>query len=71
MRHRSSKTVGQKTREIRMRIFQNAYIFTEGKIMKQGLNIVTMVLGAIVAAAGIATAVLSIINLGVSRKYLD
>ena len=43
----------------------------ERKTMKQGLNIVTMVLGAIVAAAGIATAVLSIINLGVSKKYLD
>lgn len=39
--------------------------------MKQGLNIVTMVLGAVSAAAGIATVILSIINMGVSRKYLD
>lgn len=39
--------------------------------MKQGLSIVTMVLGAVVAAAGIATAILSIINVGMGRKYLD
>ena len=39
--------------------------------MRQGLNIVTMVLGAVVAAAGMATAILSNINMGTSKKYLD
>ena len=39
--------------------------------MKEGLNIVTMVLGAVVAAAGVATAILSIINIGAGKKYLD
>ena len=35
----------------------------QGSSMRQGLNIVTMVLGAVVAAAGMATAILSIINI--------
>lgn len=39
--------------------------------MKKGLNIVTMILGTVVAAAGIATAVLSLINFGCSKKYFD
>ncbi len=39
--------------------------------MKQGLSVVTMILGAVVAAAGIATAILSIVNVGIGRKYLD
>ena len=43
----------------------------QGSSMRQGLNIVTMVLGAVVAAAGMATAILSIINMGTSKKYLD
>lgn len=40
-------------------------------MMKRGLSIVTMVLGAVVAAAGIATAVISLINASFARKYLD
>ncbi len=39
--------------------------------MKQGIGIVTMILGAVVAAAGIATAILSIVNVGLGKKYLD
>ena len=57
-------------RKIKYGSYPFAFTFG-GKDMKQGLNIVTMVLGAVSAAAGIATVILSIINMGVCRKYLD
>ena len=39
--------------------------------MKKGLAVVTMVLGAIVAVAGIASAVISVINLQLGERFDD
>ena len=39
--------------------------------MKKGLAIVTFILGLVTAAAGIASAVTSLVNLGMVKKYLD
>lgn len=40
-------------------------------IMRRGLAIVTFVLGAVIAAAGVATAVTSLVNFSFGRKYID
>lgn len=39
--------------------------------MKRGLALVTFILGIVTAAAGIATAVTSIVNISLGKKYLD
>ena len=39
--------------------------------MKKGLAIVTFILGLVTAAAGIASAITSLVNLGTGKKYLD
>lgn len=39
--------------------------------MKKGLAIVTFILGIVTAAAGVATAVTSIVNFGLGKKYID
>lgn len=39
--------------------------------MKKGLAIVTFILGIVTAAAGVATAVTSLVNFGLGKKYID
>ena len=39
--------------------------------MRRGLTIVTFILGALAAAAGIATAVTSLVNFSLGKKYID
>ena len=39
--------------------------------MRRGLTIVTFILGALAAAEGIATAVTSLVNFSLGKKYID
>lgn len=39
--------------------------------MKKSLALVTFILGLVTAAAGIATAITSLVNMGLGKKYID
>jgi hypothetical protein len=39
--------------------------------MKKSLALVTFILGLVTVAAGIATTVTSVVNIGLGKKYLD
>lgn len=39
--------------------------------MKKSLALVTFILGIVTTAAGIATTVTSIVNIGFGKKYID